>query len=717
MSLRDVDIKIEYRSLIDNVAKEFYIPLLNEACLYKRAVGFFSSSSLVEISKGISGLIKNCNAGRGACIQLIASPKLSQDDIEAIRTGYKAREKIIEVALCREMIEPQNSYQAERLNYLANLIADGFLDIRIAVTESDDVMGMYHEKMGIIEDSEGNRVAFSGSMNESFNAFMSNYETIDVFKSWTGDLERVEKKEFAFQSMWVDTEPGIKVYRFEYVTDEFINRYRRECIDYLNYDEPEDVGEICEEDFSFFRTPVNIEYFDYQKDAMAAWIKNKCCGIYDMATGTGKTYTALGSLTKLSQLMRGQLAVVIVVPYIHLVEQWIEDIECFNVKPIVAYGYQGNRWRIEFKNAVEAYNRGLKRHFCIITTNATFITEDFQNILKGFKKNFCFVADEAHNLGAEKIRKCLPKTARYRLALSATLERNRDEQGTFALRRFFGRDCINFSLDDAIAGGFLTPYYYYPEVVSLNQDELEKYNEITKKIIKFEGKTKEGEKNDYIEKLLIERARIIAGCKAKIDKLVEVIEPFKEDHHMLVYCGATKYDRTDISDNDQIRQIDEVNRILCQKLGMKVRKFTSSEDAVTRIEIKKMFIDESLQVITAIKCLDEGVNIPAINRAFILASSTNPKEYIQRRGRVLRKADGKRYAEIFDFITLPRKLEEVKYLNEEERKRDLSLVCREFERMVDFARSSSNPSKTDFLIQEIQDQYRINKRIFKEEEV
>lgn len=128
-----------------------------------------------------------------------------------------------------------------------------------------------------------------------------------------------------------------------------------------------------------------------------------------------------------------------------------------------------------------------------------------------------------------------------------------------------------------------------------------------------------------------------------------------------------------------------------------------------------MFVDESLQVITAIKCLDEGVNIPAINRAFILASSSNPKEYIQRRGRVLRKAEGKEYAEIYDFVTLPRKLEDVKYLDEEERKRDLNLVYREFERMMDFANTSSNPTKSDFLIAKIQETYRINKRAFKEE--
>lgn len=714
MSLKNVDIKIEYRSLIDNVTKEFYNPLLKEACSYKRAVGFFSSSSLVEISLGISDLIKN-NSEKKGCIKLIASPKLSQEDIDAIREGYKSRESVIEHALMREMQKPVDSFQEKRLNYLANLIADGFLDIKIAVTENGSKIGMYHEKMGIISDALGNRVAFSGSMNESINAFVANYETIDVFKSWTGDIERVDKKEQAFESMWTNVEPGIQVYKFEAVTDEFIDKYKKTDVDYDSFVDDIDYVAIQEEKLCFFKTPEGVEYYDYQKDAMAEWIKNGCCGIYDMATGSGKTYTALGSLTKLSQLMKEQIAVVIVVPYIHLVEQWIEDIEFFNVKPIVAYGYSGNHWRIEFKNAVATYNRGLKRNFCIITTNATFIEPDFQEILGDFKKNFCFVADEAHNLGAERARKCLPKRARYRLALSATLERHRDETGTSALRKYFGRDCINFTLDDAIQGGFLTPYYYYPVVVHLNSDELEEYNELTDKIVKLGGMTDNPDINDRVEKLLIKRARIIAGCKSKIDKLLEVIKPYKEDNHMLIYCGATKYDRDDLSDDDQVRQIDEVNRRLYQGLHMRVRKFTSSEDSVTRTEIKKMFVEESIQAITAIKCLDEGVNIPAINRAFILASSTNPKEYIQRRGRVLRKAEGKKYAEIFDFITMPRSLEDVKFLDENERKRDMQLVYREFERMMDFANSSRNPSDTDFLRERIVSEYKINKRVFKEE--
>lgn len=243
----------------------------------------------------------------------------------------------------------------------------------------------------------------------------------------------------------------------------------------------------------------------------------------------------------------------------------------------------------------------------------------------------------------------------------------------------------------------------------LNADEYEQYQEITKTIIRNGGASQENiDKNPYIEMLLIKRARIISGCKEKVSKLVEVMKPYKNDNYILVYCGATKYDNdsSDLKDDDEVRQIEEVNRKLYYELGMKVHKFTSEESKEERDEIKRMFASGTeLQVITAIKCLDEGVNIPAIKKAFILASSTNPKEYIQRRGRVLRRAKGKEYAEIFDFITLPRPLEEVQFCSEEELSCDLSLVRKEFLRMIDFAETARNPFEIDKLKEDIQYAY------------
>ena len=678
MSLRDVQIKKEYRSLLDNVAKEFYVPLLSQAISYKRAVGFFSSTALVSMTKGIAGLVKN-----GGKIQLIASPYLSDEDIEAIRAGY-SRRQIINKALLKGLKEPANEYQQDRLNLLANLIADGILDIRIAITENNSYIGMYHEKMGIIEDSDGNKVAFAGSMNETLTAQKYSYETIDVFTSWSDDRDRVEIKECSFAAIWANNEPNLRTMDFDDVSDEFIKKYRKKPVDYSTVTTDQDVVPEIEHEYSFFKIPTTVEFYDYQKEAIEAWIKRGCCGIYDMATGSGKTYTALGSITKLSQILNEQLAVVIVAPYQHLVEQWVEDINKFNVSPIIAYSYPGQKWRKQFEDAVNAYNVGAIKHFCVISTNATFSTDDFQRILLKFKKNYLFVVDEAHNFGSKKLGALLPKKARYRLALSATIERYRDEEGTAILKKYFGSTpCISFTLKDAIQKGFLTSYYYYPVVCYLDADELERYNDLTRLIIKNGGASKENtEKNPYVEMLLIKRARIISGCKDKVAKLIEAIEPYKKEKNILVYCGATKYDNDKINDDDDVRQIEEVNGRLYHELGMKVHKFTSSESKEEREDIKRRFASGDLQVVTAIKCLDEGVNIPAIQKAFILASSTNPKEYIQRRGRVLRRAKGKEYAEIFDFITLPRKLDTVQFCDKHQLEADLSLVRKEFNRML-----------------------------------
>lgn len=702
MSLLDVSIKKEYRSLLDNVAKEFFVPLLSEAVSYKRAVAFFSSTVLVRISKGISALVKN-----GGKIQLIVSPYLSDEDINAIRNGYSRRE-IVNNALLKGLKEPENKFQAERLNLLANLIADGILEVKVAVTESGSQFGMYHEKMGIITDALGNKVAFSGSMNESANALEANYETIDVYTSWSEDNDRVLSKDGSFISIWNNTEPNIQTMGFNDVSDEFIKKYKRSAVKYSSLDIEEDKKEHIWQDSSFFKIPETVNLYEYQKTAIATWINNNFNGIFDMATGTGKTYTALAALSKLSSRY-DRLAVVIVCPYQHLVEQWVEDIELFNVHPIVAYAtnaHSKHNWRQLFDDSINAYRSGAIKKFCVITTNASFMLDDFQKRLKKIKSNLCFVVDEAHNFGAEKLSTMMPVNSEFRLALSATVERHRDEKGTKRLFDFFGDKCIEFPLERAIKDGYLTEYYYYPVVVSLSDDELDNYLKLTERIKKLSAMNQNDEKQDDIDKLLIRRARVVAGAKAKIEKLLEVIKPYQNDSHMLVYCGATRYDYEEISDTEDKRQIEIVCKLLGEQLNMKVRKFTSDEGKDERQLIKDSFKEGiDLQVVAAIKCLDEGVNIPAIKRAFILASSTNPKEYIQRRGRVLRKSDGKEYAEIFDFITLPRQLQYVQFCDADVKKADLSLITREFNRMLDFANSARNPLDIDNLKEQILSAY------------
>lgn len=701
VSLPDVGVKNEYRSLIDNVVTDFYIPVLQESVLYQRAVGFFSSSALVAISKGVEGLI-----GNGGKIQVIASPKLSQEDIDEISKGYEIR-KILERALLRGIESPLSLTESKRLSYIAALIAEGILDIKIAFVSSKNEIAMYHEKMGLMSDSEGNTLAFSGSMNESENAFSSNYESFDVFCSWTNDRERVFQKQMAFQAIWNDYEPGIETIDFPKAVRDRIYAFNDTLRLHSAAAKPEVEDQLIGEMF----LPKDFTIRPYQETAIQNWRANGYCGIYDMATGTGKTLTALASIEQLFQDNNKRLGIIIICPYQHLVEQWVEDIVRFGIKPIIGYSSSPQKkWKKNLEQAVRSFNLNVSNFFCLITTNASFATKSVQEQVKLLSNDVVFVVDEAHNMGATNYRRYLPENIRFRLGLSATIDRHNDEAGTAALSEYFGEKCISYSLRDAIDNGMLTRYYYYPVLTYLDQDELSEYlmftGQLAKAIHKKNGKII---LTEYAKQLLIKRSKIIAGAKDKLSKLEERVIPFVNDKHILVYCGATTV--RDEDDDFGKRQIDLVAELLGNTLQMRVGRFTSQESAQERAQIRAAFSEgETLQALVAIKCLDEGVNIPSIKTAFILASSTNPKEYIQRRGRVLRKFPGKNYAVIYDFVTLPFPYESVSSQSNAVIESTKGLVKRELIRMMDFADIAENPSVTFDLLYELKHGFNISEK-------
>ncbi len=724
MNFINLQIKKEYRSKIDNIIKDFYIPVLNNSISYQRAVGFFSSTSLAEISHGIYGLLEN-----KGYIQLVASPLLSDEDVDAIKKGYEKRNKIIEQALLKTLREPKNLFEKERLNLLANLIADNVLDIKIAILEENQSFGMFHEKMGIFTDFYNNKIAFSGSMNETTTAMLLNYEAVDVFCSWKteDEKERVCIKEHAFELIWNNKEDSMYVSDFPEVKEFIIQKYKYKGIDkgvdYLESAEIEKV--MCvKEKFTDnrIRFPDDVELYDYQIDAIGKWRKENFKGIFDMATGTGKTYTGLGAIVELYNNLNGNLAVVIVCPYQHLVEQWIDDLNKFNIFPIIGYSSSPQSdWKKRLDKAVRNKNLEVKNYnfFCFICTNATYTSDFVQSEIKKIKNNVLIVVDEAHNFGSLRLRSMLLDSFDFRLALSATLERHNDVEGTDVLKNYFGRKCIEYTLEDAIENKKLTPYKYYPIIVHLNKSEYEVYKQLTKEISKciITNKDSKISLNDRGKRLSIKRAQIVAAAEEKIVKLKENILSYKNEKHILVYCGAAKIlgdsdDFTNIDEED-LRQIDVVTKMLGDELNMKVSQFTSKENIYERKILKNEFsIGERLQVLIAIKCLDEGVNIPTIRVAFILASTTNPKEYIQRRGRVLRRFPGKHYAEIYDFITLPRKLIEIPALTIEELNDDLSLVKKEIRRARDFAKIALNSAQADLKIDMIKNAYNLENESF-----
>ena len=707
MGYSDIHVLRSYKTNKNDIVREFYIPALKQSVLYKRAVGFFSSTALIELSAGISGLIKN-----GGKIKFIVSPLLSEEDIDAIKRGYDERE-IIKNSLEREIKEPKNASEAERLNWLAFLIASGRMEIKVAFTPPQKATGMYHEKIGLLYDVDGNRLAFTGSMNETINAFHNNYESIVVFNSLVAeDAQRVSDLEYDFDSLWANREPNVTVWDFPKVLREKLISYKKNSLNLeLDQIEIENLLENFSPAAGIPFLPQGVTLHKYQQDAIDQWASQDYCGIFDMATGTGKTFTGLGAAARLFADKK-RAAIIIVCPYQHLVEQWVEDIVLFNMLPTVGYSSSKQTdWKKRLSNDIMDFRLKVIDTFCFVTTNATYSSEFVQTQLNKLGKDTLLIVDEAHNFGAANLRLMLNPKFEYRLALSATLERHGDPEGTNALYNYFGKKCIEYTLERAIRENKLTPYYYYPKVVFLSDRELDKYRELSKKIAKQCHKNKRGEieVSELGKKLLIERARIVAGATNKVALLRELMSEYRDKTHMLVYCGATKsFDfSNDISQADEEgeRQIVSVSKMLGHDLGMKVTHFTSAESATERERIKQQFAAaDPYQAIVAIKCLDEGVNIPSIKTAFILASSTNPKEYIQRRGRVLRKAENKPFATIYDFITLPTPLDRVDCTSENARL-DLSLVKKEIIRMKEFGEISRNPSDADKLINELSEAY------------
>ncbi len=713
MSFKELNLQREYRSFKNDIVNEFYIPVLKEAVLYRRAVGFFSSTALSEIAKGVASLIE-----KGGRIELIASPRLSEEDMEAMEKGYKLRRQIIEERLLSELTEAKDYLEGQRLNLLAHLIADNKLEIKIAIlnTKDENGIGIYHEKLGIIYDNLDNKIAFSGSLNETGNALRVNYESIDVFTSWK-DEERVGDKEKVFNRIWDNVEDGLEVLEFPNLKYEISKRYKK---DYINSSFEinstiYDANSNYHVNTNIPRMPDTIKLHDYQTEAIENWKLQNYRGIFDMATGTGKTFTGIGALVNLYNNLEGKLAVIIVCPYTHLVEQWVEDLSLFNILPIVAYSESEDKnYKRKIKDSVIDYNLGVIDYFCMITTNATYRSENIQSNLRKLNKDVLLIIDEAHNFGATNLQDKLLSNFNYRLALSATLERHNDEEGTRILYDYFGDKCIEYTLERAIKEYKLTPYSYYPIPIYLSDFELNRYKQISKAIGKNIIKTKSGKTklNEKGKMLVLERARLVAGAINKVHVLEKLMEEYKDKRHILVYCGATKLiddDKEYEEDKEGIRQIDCITDLLGNKLNMKISQFTSKEDKIERRYIKEKFSEgEDIQALVAIKCLDEGVNIPQIETAFILASTTNPKEYIQRRGRVLRLSEGKEKAEIYDFVTLPRQLDTVSGYIESEIKFDKSLIKSEVKRILEFKSLALNSYESDKLISEIQYAYGIS---------
>lgn len=679
MSLRDLWLAYEYRSDSTNTVDDFYIPCLTESVAYWRAVGFFTSQGLALAAKGLTAFI-----ARHGQMRLVASPWLEPEDIEAFRRGYEAREDILERAILRqfeqELLEGASALIRHRLGCLAWLIAEERLDIKVACPSQHLLSGpgIYHEKVGIFLDEEGHIVAFTGSPNETVGGLVSNFESFDVYVSWDDPHGRASRKKDNFERLWRNTTTGLTVLDFPVAAKHRILHFRTSAKPTRDPETGVDPSILATGSVpplvQKIDIPLDITLRHYQSEASEAWIRSNGRGFLVMATGSGKTITALASTVRLLR-EEGRLFVVVACPFQHLVDQWAGEAKRFGFRPILAYQSR-QAWENMLKARIFDYNLGNRENVLVITTHATFIGEAMQDSLLRLKGPSLLVADEVHHLGATVGRKNLPDVFVYRMGLSATPRRWFDEKGTIALEEYFGPTVFEFPLKDAIREGCLSEYYYYPLLVELTGEELEEYEELTRKIAQLFERGEVPEEDPILDALLRKRSDVLNKASNKIVALAELVSKEPDLHHALFYCVPG--------------QIDQVVRLLGNEFGIRVHRFTVNESTEERRQLLESFATGELQALVAIRCLDEGVDVPSTHVAYLLASSSNPREFIQRRGRILRKAPGKQYAVVHDMITVPslsyrKRLGSREAFNVERR-----ILKRELARFREFAEASKN---------------------------
>lgn len=620
MNFKDYNIKRSYISFGENnISDALITPLLSCASSYKRSVGFFSSSVLETILPGIVSFARN-----GGKIQLITSPRLSENDVEAINLGYEKREQLVKDSFSKDFTNGIQEFGEDELNLLVELIAKNILDIKVVVTKTT---GIYHDKLGILKDTDHNSVVFYGSPNSSYNGYNNNYEKIRVVTSWNeSDQDSVKEEENEFDKIWNCENTYLDVF-------EFGKDAQKAALDVIEYKHTH--GD---------NTPVNLR--DYQEKAINAWVANKYKGFFVMATGTGKTWTALFATKEL--LSKHDALVVICAPYKHLVKQWAEDVKSlFPKAKLIMISSENPNWEVELNNELIRKKYNPSSQVIAISTIASFNGDRFTKTVAKSKYEKLLIVDEAHRF--KRRDEELQTEYKYMIGLSATPHNGKSLGSGNELMDFFGGKIFDLPIEKAI-GKYLVNYYYRPIYVGTTENEEQSFRLLSSKIASC---FKNGVliNPEGLSKYLRDRLRIISMAEEKQNSIDEIISQINEKDHFVVYCGDGRlFD----DENKEVRHIQFVKDVL-DKHGYKPSQFTATENMETRMKLVKSFNKGEISAMVAIRCLDEGINIPSIMSALILSSNDNYREFVQRRGRILRTYRDKKDATIYDVVVLPSK--------------------------------------------------------------
>lgn len=645
VSLKDLELKSVYYSDSHNLLNEFYIPVLSNAIKYNRIAGYFSSNALAVAAKGVASFVK-----RGGKIRLIANVVLAQHDQESIKKAIKEKEQ----GILDEIDDLEDQLKKDHIRIFGWLIKEGMLEIKIAVIAN----GIAHQKVGILEDSDGDIISFSGSDNETVKGWLYNDEQFHVFCGWKdGNSDHLEPEVKRFETMWNDLGHRVRVYDISQAFKEGLIRNAPENDEEFEVLTDKATRQLLKKHNEIYNNvqQKNIELWEFQGEAIVKWRSNSFCGILSMATGTGKTRTATKGILDLSSEHDNFLCVV-VCPQNNILKQWVAEIEDYDFfgRSIIADSTNPG-WRNQLADISYDLRINSNSKLIVYTTYQTFSTDAFIDIIQKFKCPALIVCDEVHWSGANTFQKGLLDSYTYRLGLSATPERYMDDLGSSYVEKYFKGVVYEFPLERALKDinpltgkTFLCPYVYIPVFVALDASEISEYLEITQNIKRqFAIEYSNGETSEFLQRLLEKRQKVIVNAQSKYSAFGNILSELKTVQYVLVYCSPQQIDRA----QEMLKVLDIANHRFTGEEGTKNQKRFGGVSE--RDYILKHFENGAYRAIVAMKCLDEGVNITRAETSVLLASSGNPREYIQRRGRLLRRHPDKDIATIYDIIVVP----------------------------------------------------------------
>lgn len=683
VGLRDLELKGVYITDEDSIFDDFYKPALSCALTYDRAVGYFSSHMLAVALQGIGSLSLGMTTMR-----LVIGDDLDAEEYESVKAGAGLdSSSMLSERLQEILANPGDDLLRYRLEVLSLMIATGRLEIKYALRKK----GIFHQKVGIIRDAKGDCVVFQGSANETSPGLLpsQNSETISVYPSWRSEIfddygaHHISSFERVWRGEYRDT-ITLDLPSSDY---EALRSFRKQEVTIDSYQEKFLIEALFREKSLGPKIPDFIngkkyELRDHQVRALEGWMRNQYSGIMALATGAGKTITAIHGAVRVFEATKESLILVITVPYQILADQWCSELEKFNITAMRCWGGE-QTWRSRVESSVLEMGFSVDKHLlALVVVNKTFFGEAFQGLLVSIPGNarLMFVADECHRVSSLSASSLLPGNAQLRLGLSATPWSKTQKDSGERLKSYFGPVVAKYTIDEALDDDVLCRYEYHPHTVYLTPDEEFEYESITGDIAKLMvslGLEKPDFSDVRFQALFGRRARLLGSMSNKFDTL-DKLAGSVSGGGILVYCGDGS---SEGDDGEQLRDLTKAALILSGH-GLAVSRITADESERERREIIRQFVAGRIDAVAAIRVLDEGFDLPYCREAFLLASGRNERQFIQRRGRVLRKSEGKDFAVIHDFICCPRPESSTPSLKK--------LVSDELRRAYEFARVASN---------------------------